>query len=128
MHADPDRLSQAIFGLSLNALQAISEAAGKSDLPAERRILLRASQVENLIRLEVRDSGPGVPAALEDQIFEPFVTSKDSGTGLGLPMALRMVEAQGGALRLASHDEPAKGDPPGACFILEFPSVVRDAA
>ena len=62
--------------------------------------------------------------AFRDQIFEPFVTTKDTGTGLGLPMALRMIEAQGGVLRLVSA-EPDREH--GAHFRIEFQTAGEDA-
>ena len=123
LSADPDRLSQALYGLTLNAIQAIVEGG-----EARGVILLRARVADDLIRLEVLDSGPGIPVALRDQIFEPFVTSKDNGTGLGLPRALRMIEAQGGSLRLEDDAgreretslEAAEMGLDGAHFVIEF--------
>lgn len=121
LFADPDRLSQALFGLTLNAIQAIAEAHSEEAPPNERRILLRAREAGECVRLEVLDSGPGVPESLRDQIFEPFVTSKDTGTGLGLPMALRMIEAQGGTLRLAESAAASERPFCGAHFVIELP-------
>lgn len=115
VHADPDRLSQAVYGLTLNAIQSISLHA--LDNPeAERRVQVRSSYVDDLLCIEIADSGPGIPELLREQIFEPFVTTKDHGTGLGLPMAMRMIEAQGGRLSLANS-----GPLSGACFRIEFP-------
>jgi nitrogen-specific signal transduction histidine kinase len=127
LSADPDRLSQAIFGLTLNAIQAISDEAELGVPSSERRILLRARETDELIRLEIFDSGPGVPEALRDEIFEPFVTSKDAGTGLGLPMALRMIEAQSGVLRLGPLGTPSPNGLGGACFSIEFPTTTETA-
>lgn len=115
VHADPDRLSQAVYGLTLNAMQSLTLHAEKAP-EAPRRIQVRASHAEDLLCIEVADSGPGIPELLRDQVFEPFVTTKDYGTGLGLPMAMRMIEAQGGRLSLA-----ASGPLSGACFRIEFP-------
>ena len=136
LSADPDRLCQAIFGLTLNAIQAIASDRRGSPAFDEHRVLLRARETDDLICLEVLDSGPGVPERLRDQIFEPFITSKDTGTGLGLPMALRMVEAQGGVLRLVESGAPLdlevegvemvegrNGEPTGAHFVIEFPVI-----
>lgn len=113
VEADPDRLAQAIFGLALNGIQAA--AAGEATPP---RVLIRAESRGDGVRIEVRDSAGGIPAELADQIFEPFVTSKETGTGLGLPMALRMIEAQGG--RLFLDEENTDPDWPGACFVIEM--------
>ncbi len=88
---DPDRLSQAIYGLTLNSIQAI--ASDNRETKSKRHICIRADFHHDVVRIDVLDSGPGVPEAMLDEIFEPFVTTKDTGTGLGLPMALRMIEA-----------------------------------
>ncbi len=115
--ADPDRLSQAIYGLTLNAIQAIAHDL-RLDESRTRRVSIRGRERDGRIEIDVVDSGPGVPDELRDQIFEPFVTTKDTGTGLGLPMAVGLVEAQGGTLRLAEFaDQPLSG----ACFRIEFP-------
>jgi signal transduction histidine kinase len=116
LFVDPDRLSQAIYGLTLNAIQAIADDASNADRNEPIRIIAIAD--DDLLRIEVSDSGPGVPETMLDQIFEPFVTTKDSGTGLGLPMALRMIEAQGGALSLV---QTTLYEDRGACFRIEFP-------
>ncbi len=117
LSADPDRLSQAIYGLTLNAIQAIAHDPRPHD-PGARRVSIRGRERDGCIEIDVVDSGPGVPDELRDQIFEPFVTTKDTGTGLGLPMAVGLVEAQGGALHLADfEDQPHSG----ACFRIEFP-------
>lgn len=123
--ADPDRLSQALFGLVLNAIQAIADVPIASP-DTDRRVLLSAGRGDDRIRLSVADSGPGVDVARQDQIFEPFVTSKETGTGLGLPMALRMIEAQGGVLSLASPGAVLGSGLGGACFVAEFPIARGD--
>ena len=100
----------------VGSFQAIADDASNADRNQPIRIIAVAD--DDLLRIEVSDSGPGVPEVMLDQIFEPFVTTKDSGTGLGLPMALRMIEAQGGALSLVQTTP--YGDR-GACFRIEFP-------
>ena len=52
--------------------------------------------------LEVNDNGPGIPAEALSQVREPFFTTKASGTGLGLPISMRLAEALGGVLAIAS--------------------------
>ena len=54
--------------------------------------------------IEVRDTGPGIPAAIRDQVFEPFFTTKNHGGGLGLPIARRTAELHGGTLTLECPD------------------------
>jgi signal transduction histidine kinase len=71
----------------------------------------------DLVRISVADHGPGVPAALHDKIFEPYFTTKGSGTGLGLAMVRQTVQAHGGTI--------AVGETPGggATFIVDLPDV-----
>jgi len=67
--------------------------------------------------MEVEDSGPGVPAELKEQIFNPFVTTKKSGVGLGLAIVSKIVDAHGGSLKLVSEAGH------GACFRVTFPAA-----
>ena len=118
VRVDPDRLARSVYGLTLNAIQALAE----SDAITRRIRIVARARTEG-IELRVEDSGPGVPPELRDSIFEPFVTSKETGTGLGLPMALRLIEAQGGRLTLL--DTPSELG--GASFSIELPSATAEA-
>jgi two-component system, NtrC family, sensor histidine kinase HydH len=69
------------------------------------------------LRIDVSDGGPGVPAIDRERIFEPFVTSKTSGTGLGLAVARRIVEAHGGTLHVVDSPHHTLG----ATFRIEIP-------
>lgn len=103
---DRGRLVEAMLNLLENALQ---------HTPAGGRVLCEALVVEQGIRVTVRDSGPGVPAELQTRIFEPFFTSREGGTGLGLPIVQRIIEAHGGSITL----RPATTS--GACFDILLP-------
>jgi len=72
--------------------------------------------------VEIEDSGPGVPPELKEQIFNPFVTTKKSGVGLGLAIVSKIVDAHGGSLKLVS--EPGNG----ACFRVTFPVAAETEA
>lgn len=89
--ADPDLVAQVIFGLVINAVEAIGEHGV---------IVVRTEGDPDEVRVEVIDTGPGVSPADADRIFEPFFTTKASGTGLGLPMAERIVRAHGGGIEV----------------------------
>ena len=117
-----DLLHRAVLNLVLNAAQW----AG-----AEGQVLLIVDEVRSdlltpefgalgLIRLTVADSGPGVPPELVDSIFDPFVTHRAGGTGLGLALVQRAVEAHGGAIFV--DNAPADGGT-GAMFTLYLPSL-----
>jgi nitrogen-specific signal transduction histidine kinase len=65
-------------------------------------LLLRTRSNGTRIKVLIADDGPGVPPALADRIFRPFVTGRRSGTGLGLPMALNVARDHGGSIELVS--------------------------
>jgi two-component system sensor histidine kinase HydH len=111
LEADPDLLAQLVLDLVVNA----AEAAGD-----DGRIELRAEARGGYLVLEVADSGPGVALAGAEQIFEPFFTTKPRGTGLGLAMVARIVQAHAGAIEVAE----GRGAGPagaGACFRVRLP-------
>jgi signal transduction histidine kinase len=70
---------------------------------------------EDFLRIHVRDNGPGIPREIQDRIFVPFFTTKKSGTGIGLPLAQKIVHAHGGVLDMNS--EAGKGTE----FIIKIP-------
>jgi len=116
IEGDPDLLCQVIHNLVLNAIQ-ILDFGGRVTVAAAAN----GSPPRRSVRIEVRDDGPGVPVDLAEQIFEPFVTTRPSGTGLGLPMALRLIEAHGGRLALVpGAGLAAEGG--GGCFRIEIPT------
>ncbi len=107
------RLDPALTRRALDSLLANARQHSQAAAP----ITLSGTAGSGQIVLSVRDSGPGVDPALRDTLFEPFVTSRASGTGLGLPIARELVEVQGGRLRLAD----AGGDGRGATFQVVLP-------
>lgn len=112
---DVARLSRAIHNLVDNALQA--DAAH----PVELRVAARADQTAtHQVVISVRDHGPGLPEGTEHQIFEPFVTTRVRGTGLGLAVARRIAEQHGGTLTGKTHPQG------GALFELRLPIASDD--
>jgi PAS domain S-box-containing protein len=87
--ADADLLRATILNLLINAAQAMG-GRGRLDVSAARD--------GSTATIEVRDSGPGIPEGIREQVFEPFFTTKARGGGLGLPIARRTAELHGGAL------------------------------
>ena len=83
--------------------------------PSDARVDLQVGGTEDELRLDVRDRGAGVPPADRERIFEPFVTTRVRGTGLGLAFAKRVVDLHGGSL---SVDDAAGG---GAIFRVVLP-------
>ena len=110
--ADPDLLAQVILTLLTNAAEALGRGG---------RVALRVEADADEVRLDVADSGPGIPAEDALRVLEPFFTTKDTGTGLGLAMAARIVESHGGHL-VALQGEGAGPTGAGACLRVELPA------
>lgn len=94
--ADPDRLAQALLNLCLNAVQAM-ESGGVMGLRTGRA-------ADGRVFLEVTDTGSGIDPAERDRLFDPYYTTKSRGTGLGLPIAHKIVAAHGGEIRLTARE------------------------
>lgn len=113
VRADPELLQQAWTNLINNALEAIGDAAA--------RLTLRSWLEGGALYLALEDNGPGVPVERIPRLFEPFYTSKEHGSGLGLTIADTLVEANAGRLQYAP------GQAGGACFMMRFASVAGAA-
>lgn len=109
---DPNQLRQLLYNLAYNALDAqptggrVLIAVGCNDGP---------SREDGEVSIRVEDDGPGLPARLGEKIFEPFVSTKDAGMGLGLSICRRIVESHGGELVAATGAEG------GAVFTVRLP-------
>jgi PAS domain S-box-containing protein len=90
--ADGELVRATVLNLLLNAAQAMAAGGGQ--------IVVTTSRRDGIALVEIRDTGPGIPAEIREQIFEPFFTTKARGGGLGLPIAKRTAELHGGALTL----------------------------
>lgn len=93
--ADPFQLKHAVLNLVLNALQAT---------PAGGAIAIETGGDARTLEVRVRDTGQGIGEAILPHVFDAFFTTREGGTGLGLPIARRIVEAHGGTLVLESRD------------------------
>ncbi len=104
--ADASKLRQVLLNLLDNAVHAVG-ASG------EIRVSGRTTGGE--LVLSVEDTGPGIDAAIRGRLFEPLITTKAKGIGLGLPLVRRIVERHGGKV---THEAPAGG---GARFVVKLP-------
>ncbi len=95
-----------LTNLLLNSIAAIAQNG---------KIELHVFQASESIVIEVRDSGPGVPAGHQEHLFEAFYTTRGDGTGLGLALSRELMHGMGGTI--SYHD----GEP-GAVFSLNFPA------
>jgi len=100
-------LRQAILNVALNAVQALGPRGGK--------LTLRMKNDDGAVRIEIADTGPGIPLEHKSRIFEPFFTTRASGTGLGLTVVKRIVDVH--------HGETALRTAPGAgtTFVIRLP-------
>jgi two-component system sensor kinase FixL len=110
VRGDRVQLQQVLLNLILNGLDAVAE------LPAERRHLaVRARQADaGTVEVAIADAGHGVAAAKLARLFEPFVTTKPDGLGLGLPISATIIGAHGGRIW-------ADSGPAGATFYFTLP-------
>ena len=117
---DVDKLRRAVSNIAANARDAMG-GRGRLRLSARIEALARPEGAREQLVLVLADEGPGVPAAIRERVFEPFVThGKKRGTGLGLAVARRFVEDHGGRLELLPEAEPGAR---GARFRLALPLV-----
>jgi signal transduction histidine kinase len=109
--ADADQLRQVLLNLVLNALE-VMPTGGRLD------IRLRGP-ADGWVELSVSDTGPGIAADILPRLFEPFVSDKEAGLGLGLSVSRRIVEDHGGTIRAYNRPEG------GACFVVRLPDMVH---
>ncbi len=107
LKANPRQLEEILFNLIVNACQAMKPKGG--------RIRVSAKQSVNKVVIQIEDTGPGIPQDRLKQIFEPFYTTREEGTGLGLYITRQLVEKNGGKIAAMSREGL------GTSFDLEFP-------
>jgi signal transduction histidine kinase len=103
-------------GLAGRLLHALYENAISASAPRPPTIVTRALIEGSVVLLEVADDGPGVPQDIAPRIFDPLITGRTGGTGLGLALARRIATAHGGTIALIDSP-PGKG----ACFQIRIP-------
>jgi PAS domain S-box-containing protein len=113
---DPVQILQVLLNLAINSFEAMT--AVPSDA---RRLAIHAGCDGNGdILVSMRDSGPGFPSGMVEQLFEPFFSTKAEGTGMGLAISRSIIEAHGGTL----SGENCDGG--GACFTVRLPQAKED--
>ena len=120
VEGDEDLLHRAIFNITLNAVQAAPATSGRVTVELSR---LNPEQIPtgvpfevSAVALRVSDNGPGIPIELREKVFDPFFTTKTGGTGLGLPIVHRAIEAHRGFVFMDSS-------PKGTRFTVLLPQV-----
>jgi signal transduction histidine kinase len=112
---DRVQLQQVVVNLVQNACDAMRS------FPPPRRLAIASRAAGSQVELTVSDSGPGVPPSVAAAIFEPYVSTKSGGMGMGLSICRSLVESHGGTL---THESPAEG---GARFRVSLPIAAAAA-
>jgi two-component system, NtrC family, sensor histidine kinase HydH len=94
---DPEQIHQVTVNLLLNALDALPRG-GTIHLTLDKHLVSRNGSSGSAIKVSIRDSGPGISPRIQERLFQPFVSSKETGVGLGLSISKRLVEAHGGTI------------------------------
>src|SRR5664280_1555359 len=121
IRADSGHLKQVLINLVNNAADAI-ESAGKVTLRARAARTPLGGRETDAVVLEVSDTGKGISPQVEKRLFDPFFSTKETGTGLGLPIAARIVEKHGGMLQYQTR--PGHG----TTFGVVLPREINDTA
>jgi signal transduction histidine kinase/CheY-like chemotaxis protein len=106
----PNQIQQVFFNIILNAMYAMPDGG---DLYIESR------RQDGHLEILFEDTGPGVPEETRERIFEPFTSTRENGTGLGLSVSYNILDAHGGSLELLTERDK------GACFQVRLPLMER---
>jgi signal transduction histidine kinase len=109
--ADPVQLQQVFMNLMLNAIEAMKEGSGESELT------IKSEADHGQVLISIIDTGVGLSPEQVEQIFKAFFTTKDTGTGMGLPISRSIIESHGG--RLWATGVPGRG----ATFQFTLPAT-----
>ena len=113
---DPEQLKEVLVNLIVNAC----EAMGDEGTLAITEEIQPKDGIGSCVMIRVTDSGPGIPESIQNKIFQPFFSSKEEGSGLGLSIAIRILNDHGGQLLLKSEPEA------GATFTIVLPCKEDD--
>src|SRR6266567_9493205 len=134
---DESLCEQAFVNIVQNAYDAMGASGGGILHVSARKARANAQDGRNVDGVEVRieDTGPGIPPELREQIFNPFVTTKKAGVGLGLSIVSKIVDGHHGTIRIESTDHAGldgNRDPgvpgPGVRFVIFFPAANEKTA
>lgn len=103
VQANPDHLKQVFLNLVLNAVDAMP-TGGKLRIRSSPAEIQRDGERQPAVRIEVADTGHGISPEIQAKLFEPFVTTKEQGAGLGLSISYSIIEAHNGQISVSSEE------------------------
>jgi signal transduction histidine kinase len=115
---DESLTEQALVNLIQNAYDAMGDEGGSLRVQVARAVVNGREGV----KVRIEDTGPGIPQELREQIFNPFVTTKKTGVGLGLSIVSKIMDGHEGFVRIEESSLGRAGAAPGASFVLFFPA------
>lgn len=110
--ADPDQLKQVFLNLVTNAVQSMEETGGK--------IVIETESDGDFVYVSIADTGPGIPASSLGKVFDPFFSTRDAGTGLGLTIVHRIIDQHDGHIEVGSGPE-------GTVFRVSLPVALEES-
>ena len=113
VEADKNQLLQVFLNLFHNAVEA--------KVKKTMRVSICSKLYNNIVQIYFCDDGPGIPLTIIDHIFDPFFSTKETGTGLGLSLSRKIIELHKGTMKVQSSDE-------GTSFIIELPVNKQESA
>ena len=111
VYIDKNQLMQVFINLLRNAIEAKTEKS--------LNVHIQTTLHNDLVQIYVRDNGPGIPPTIIHHIFDPFFSTKQTGTGLGLSLSRKIIELHKGSMRVQSEFGR------GTCFIIELPAYSK---
>lgn len=114
---DENLSKQAFVNIIQNAYDAMGEVGGALRV----KVATARGMGRDGVEVRIEDTGPGIPAELREQIFNPFVTTKKTGVGLGLSIVSKIMDGHHGSIRV----EDSNGV--GACFVMFFPAATEQS-
>ncbi|HWR13364.1 MAG TPA: ATP-binding protein [Terriglobales bacterium] len=108
---DADLIKQAVLNVVLNGIQAMGTSGGSLTMAAYRD--------DNVVSIDIKDQGPGIPPEVRDKIFNLYFTTKKGGSGIGLAMTYRVLQLHNGSLEFESRDGG------GTTFHLRLPAIAN---
>ncbi|TNE44201.1 MAG: HAMP domain-containing protein [Deltaproteobacteria bacterium] len=114
INVDVQQLRQALLNLLRNAMQAAASDTGR-----DGELFVSTQLLENGVEIVIRDNGPGIPQEIQEEIFDPFYSTKEEGTGLGLPLTQQIIVGHGGSIVCDSENGL------GTSFVMVFPMAAE---